>query len=367
MERDLIYKIGLSMIPNIGPVLARNLVAYCGSAEEVFKANKKELAKIPGIGESKANFVANADVFKRAEEEIKYIEKNGITPLYFLDADYPSRFKHFDYCPIILYYKGDKFKLNSLKTVAIIGTRKPSERGKIFTEKIVHDLADQQVTIVSGLAYGIDIIAHKSSLKNDLPTIGIMGNGHDIMYPSEHRDTAKKMEEKGGVLTEFCSGTKPDKVNFPMRNRLIAALADAIIVVESNASGGSMITAEYGVEYNKDVFAVPGRIDDEKSRGCNALIKKNKAHLIEDVNDLMYIMRWEESKAKKHGLQASLFIELNENEQRIVDFIRNKKEVAIDELIYGLQSPTSILASQLLNLEFKGVIKSLPGKKYMLC
>jgi DNA processing protein len=366
MDNDLIYKIGLSMIPNIGPVLGKNLVANCGSAEEVFRTSKAALSKIPGIGLNKADDIINANVFARAEQEIKFIEKNNIQALYYLDPEYPSRFKHFDYSPIMVYYKGDSSKLNALKTVAIVGTRKPTERGKIFTEKFVADLVDSNVVIVSGLAYGIDIIAHKASLKNNIATIGIMGNGQDVIYPSEHRETAKKMEnDGGGLLTEFPSGTKPDRANFPMRNRLIAALSDAVIVVESNKSGGSIITAEFAVEYNKDVFAVPGRLDDERSKGCNALIKSNKAHMIESAEDLFYIMRWSEPK-KNIGIQTSLFLELTESEEKIIDFTRSKKEVSIDELIVGLQLSTSTLAGDLLSLEFRGIIKSLPGKKYML-
>jgi DNA processing protein len=365
MTHEHLYKIALTMIPNIGPILAKNLLAYCGSPEEVFKQKKAALAKVPGIGPSRAADVLNADVLQKAEDEIKFADKYNIQVLYFMDESYPSRLKHFDYSPLILYYRGDLSCLNTNRTVGIVGTRKPSELAKNFTQKITEDLVPYSPVIISGLAYGVDGIAHKEAVKNNLPTIGVMGNSHDFIYPSEHKDIASKMLNCGGLLTEFPSKTKPDRANFPMRNRIIAALSDAIIIVESNITGGSIITAEFANEYNKDVFAVPGRIDDEKSKGCNALIKKNKAHLIESVDDLAYITRWEES-SKKKSIQASLFIDLTTEEQKIVDYIKLKKEAAIDEIIHHLRLSSSIVASQLLNLEFKSIIKSLPGKKYIL-
>jgi DNA processing protein len=366
LEKDeLFYRIALTMIPNIGPVLAKNLLAYCGSAENVFKQKLAELSKIPGIGTSKAQDVVNANVFGRAEVEMAFVEKYDIKVLFYLDDLYPGRLKHFDYSPLLLYYRGDVAYLNALRTIGIVGTRKPSERGKMFTEKLVEDIIPFNAVVVSGLAYGVDGIAHKQAVKMKIPTIGIMGNSHDLLYPAEHKELASKMLNCGGLITEFPSNTKPDRANFPMRNRIIAALSDALVVVESNISGGSIITAEFANEYNKDVFALPGRIDDEKSKGCNALIKRHKAHLIESIDDLAYITRWDEL-SKKKTVQASLFIELDEEEQKLIDFIRSKKEASIDEIIYHLNLSSSIVASQLLTLEFKGILRALPGKKYML-
>jgi DNA processing protein len=366
VSEDILYEIAVTKIPNIGPVLAKNLVAYCGSAKAIFETSANDLAKIPGIGVNKVYEIKNNDALAQAEKELSYVSKNNITPLYFLDEKYPSRLKHFDYSPIMLYYRGDVNHLNAIKTVGIIGTRKPTERGKIFTEKLVEDLAKFNAVIISGLAYGVDGIAHKQAVKHNIPTIGVMGNGHQIVYPSEHKDVAKKMIENGGVLTEFGWETPPDRVNFPMRNRIIAALSDAVVVVESDISGGSIITAEFANEYNKDVFALPGRIDDPKSKGCNALIKKHKAYLIESADDLAYIMRWETNEEKRQTIQTSLFVDLDPLEQKIVDYIRHKKEVSIDELIQGLELPNSALAASLLNLEFKAILRSLPGKKFML-
>jgi DNA processing protein len=366
VSEDILYEIAVTKIPNIGPVLAKNLIAYCGSAKSIFDCSANDLAKIPGIGTNKVYEIKNNDALLKAEEELAIIKKNNITPLYYLDEKYPSRLKHFDYSPVMLYYRGDLSHLNALKTVGIIGTRKPTERGKIFAEKLIEDLEKYNVVIISGLAYGVDGIAHKQAVKNNIPTVGVMGNGHQLIYPSEHRELAKKMTENGGVLTEFGWGTLPDRVNFPMRNRIIAALSDAVIVIESDISGGSIITADFANEYNKDVFALPGRIDDSKSKGCNSLIKRHKAHLIESIDDLVYIMRWESKEDKIQSVQTSLFVDLDPLQQKIVDYIRHKKEVSIDELIQGLNTPNSVLAGTLLNLEFSGIIRSLPGKKFML-
>ena len=364
MKNDMLYKIALTFVPNIGPVLAKNLISYCGSVEAIFKENKKALSKIPGIGESRAKDILEAQVFGRAEHEMSFILKNDVQVLFFLDEKYPKRMKNFDYSPILLYYKGNQ-DLNHNRTVALVGTRKPTEHGKRITEILVENLKPYNVQIISGLAYGVDGITHKKAVAQNIPNIGVMGNGLDIIYPSDHKDLVKKMINNGGILTEFASGTKPDKNNFPMRNRIIAAMSDAVIVVESKASGGSIITAEFANEYNKDVFAIPGRYNDETSAGCNSLIKRNKAHLIENIDDLLYIMRWDDLDKKK-SVQTSLFIDLEPEEQKIVDILREKKEMSIDEMTYALNIPTSTLAAQLLTLEFKGVLRSLPGKIYML-
>lgn len=361
---ETLYRIALTMVPNIGPVLSKNLIGYCGSAEAVFREKKSALSKIPGIGTLKAREINASVVLPRAEEELRFVEQNQVEVLFFLDDNYPRRLRHFDYSPLILYYRGNQ-DLNPHRTVGIVGTRTPSAHGRMLTEKLVDDLTDYGVVIVSGLAYGVDGCAHKKSIEVGLATLGVMGNGHDVIYPAAHKELAKKMLKNGGLLTEFCSQTRPDKVNFPMRNRIIAALADALVVIESKTSGGSIITAEFANEYNKDVFAIPGRPGDEWSGGCNALIKKNKAHLMEDLSDLLYIMRWDDIDHKK-SVQTSLFIELDVEQQTIVDFIRMRKECGIEELIYGLNLPSSTLASQLLALEFKGVVRPLPGKRYIL-
>lgn len=363
MEKDLIYRIALMMTPQIGPVIARNLISYCGSAEEVFKRTRRELSMIPGVGQAKAAAI-NKDAMELAERELNNAEKHKIKILSYLCKDYPQRLKYFDNSPVIIYVKGN-ISLNPRRTVGIIGTRKPTEFGRITTEKIVSDLKELDVTIVSGLAFGIDGIAHKKSLEAGIPTLGIMGNGMATIYPSEHRDLHRKMVEKGAVLTEFAHDIGPEKVNFPLRNRIIAAMSDALIVVESKDRGGSIITAEFANEYNKDVFAIPGKPGDEYSAGCNGLIKKHKAYLMESVADLSYIMRWEEP-SKNKVIQSSLFVDLDETERPVYDLLQQKKGATIDELCYELSLTPSAVSSLLLNMEFKGVVRSLPGKKYII-
>ncbi len=362
-EQQLLYNVALTKIPKIGPVLAKNLLSYCGSAEDVFKASKTKLVKIPGIGESSISEFKDPEIFRSAEKEIKFAENNGVKVLFYTNPDYPRRLKHFDNCPLVLYYKGNA-DLNIDRTVGIVGTRNPTPQGRVITEKIIDDFKPLNVTIVSGLAFGIDGVAHRKSLESGINTIGVLGHGLDMIYPAEHRELSVKMTQQGGLLTEFGIDTIPDRQNFPMRNRIIAALSDAIIVIESKSRGGSIITAEIANEYNKDVFAIPGKPSDTHSAGCNGLIKRTKAHLMEDVEDFKYIMRWEDVDKEKI-VQSSLFIDLSEEENEIVQHIRDAKELSIDELSFQLKKSSSIMASMLLQLEFKGIIRSLPGKRYI--
>ena len=363
MSNDLLYRIAISKIPKVGAVTARTLIGYCGSVENVFKAKKKDLIKIPNIGETIAQNILSQDVLRQAEEEIKFIEKYKIQPIFYLDKNYPARLKHYNDAPLMLFYKGTA-DLNHARIVGIVGTRKPSERGKAICEEIVEDLKPLNVIIISGLAYGIDITAHKKSVDLGIETIGTLGHGLDRIYPATHKKTADKMVQCGGLLTEFTSGTQPLHVNFPARNRIIAGLSDVLIVVETARSGGSIITAKMANDYNKDVFAIPGRIKDSKSEGCNLLIKSHRANLMESVEDIKYIMRWETDEPKAQ--QRSLFVELSAIEQKIVEILREKESVPIDDLVFQLKLSPSVLSMNLLNLEFQGIIKNLPGKRYML-
>ena len=364
MTEELVYRIALTKLPSVGPKISKALLHHFGNASSVFKSSFKERLKVPGVGVSTSKSFQDLKILEEAKKECDYILDNKINVLYYQDDNYPRRLKHFDQSPIILYYKGNA-ELNPNKTVAIVGTRNPTPSGKILTEKIVRDLSSLGVTIVSGLAFGIDAIAHKTSVIEGIPTVGVLGHGLDRIYPQEHRKLSINMLENGGLLTEFCSGTNPDRQNFPMRNRIIASLADVVIVVESKLKGGSIITAEFANEYNKDVFAIPGKPGDINSQGCNALIKRTKAHLMEDVEDLKYIMRWEDVQEPK-SMQSNLFQQLSEKELKVVDLIRMNKEITIDELSYKLSKNSSELASLLLNLEFKGVIRSLPGSRYLI-
>jgi DNA processing protein len=367
---ELLYQITLKQIYGVGDVIAKNLIAYCGSASAVFKAKKTELLKVPQVGEYVAAFVLNArndaELFKRAEAEIKFMEEEKVTSLFFTDAAYPFKLKHCMDAPILLFYKGTA-NLNQEKIVAVIGTRNATDYGKQQTEKLIADLAAENILVVSGLAYGIDICAHKAALANKLDTVGVLAHGLDHIYPEVHSNTANKMIHQGGLLTEFLSQTNPDKENFPKRNRIVAGMSDAVIVVESKQRGGALITAEIAHTYNRDVFAFPGRVDEVHSAGCNMLIKRNKAALIENAADLLYAMGWEQIDTKKtKNKQIVLPIDLSEDENQIINLIRETEAIHVDEICTKLQLTPSKASGLLLQLEFSNLIKSLPGKLYTL-
>lgn len=364
MDQNILNNIALTMVPDIGPVMAKVLISYCGSAEAVFKASKKELLKIPQVGPKTVERITSSETFARAEDQMKYLSNNNGKAVVFHSDDYPQRLKHFESSPLVLYLKGE-MNLNHKRTVAIIGTRKPTEQGKINCEKLIEGLQDYDVQIISGLAFGIDTCAHKKCVETNTETIGVMGHGLDILYPAENRKLVSKMVENGGVLTEFPINTRPDRENFPMRNRIIASMSDVVVVVESKRKGGSIITAEFANSYNKDVFAIPGRTTDDASEGCNKLIKQHKANLLENAADIGYIMRWDETD-KTRVVQKALFIDFNDEEQKLIDILKEKDSVTVDELSHLLKLAPSNLAGMLLNLEFKGAIRSLPGKKYIL-
>ncbi len=365
MDQDRLSFLALHFIPGIGDFLVKQLVSYCGSATQVFATPKSKLIKIPGVGMVSAEAIHSGKAHVRAEEEYKKAEKEETEILFFTDKKYPERLKVIEDAPSLLYYKGNK-NLNAPKTVGIVGTRQATTYGKELVERICQELVPHDALIISGLAYGIDIQAHKCALKNGLCTIGIMGSGMDVIYPAVHKDTAKKMINQGGLLTENPFGTKPDAHNFPARNRIIAGLCDALIVVEAAERGGALITADIANGYNKDVFAVPGNIGLTFSEGCNKLIKTNRAHLFASVKDLEYIMNW--STEGEQVVQTTLdFSEFDPDEQRVMEILKeHKTPVMIDELSFRSALPPSHLASLLLTLEFKNAVKSLPGKMFAL-
>lgn len=364
MHSDLIYQISLSLVPNIGDVHAKALVNYFGDATSIFKARKKELEDIEGIGSVRAKSIKEFANFSLAEAEILFIEKYKITPLFITDKNYPQRLLNCYDSPSILYYRGNA-DLNASKIISIVGTRNNNEYGKSVCEKIIADLADQNILIVSGLAFGIDSIAHKSALKNNLKTIGVLGHGLDRIYPTQNKLLAKQMIESGGLLTDFKSGTNPDRQNFPKRNRIVAGISDAVLVIESGLKGGSLITAELANGYNRDVFAIPGRISDIKNEGCNYLIKNNKAALITSADDLLENMQWKEKKISIKK-QRELFIELTVDEKIIINILQQQSHVHIDEVFIKSGLNSSAVASALLTLEMQGVVSSLPGKLYKI-
>lgn len=363
---ELNYQIGLTLLEGVGDVLAKNLVAYCGSAEQVFKTSKSQLEKIPGIGSVIAKAVyKNNHVLSRAEKEMRFIEDHAVKPLFFTDQDYPQRLRNCYDSPVMLYYNGNA-DLNTEKVVSVVGTRTPSAYGKLMTEKFIEELKGSGCLIVSGLAYGIDVTAHKAAMENDLDTIGVFAHGLDRVYPSSHAQYAEKMIRQGGLLTEFISETNPDRENFPKRNRIVAGMCDALVVIESKRGGGSLITATIANAYNKDVFAFPGRAGETLSEGCNGLIKTNKANLIESSADLLYIMNWKEEVKKKASQQVPLLISLSAEEQQIVAAFEQKNQLHVDEICYATNFPISKTSSCLLQLEFSNIVKSLPGKMYQL-
>jgi len=366
MDEELKYRIGITLIPGIGDVLAKNLISYCGSVEGVFKEKKTALQKIPGIGETLANVVRKQNVLGRAEEEIKFIRKYKISPLFYLDDAYPQRLKHCADSPVLIYYKG-KAELNMKRIVSIVGTRNVTAYGKKICNSLIEGLAGHDILIASGLAYGVDICAHKAALLNGLPTVGVMAHGLDKIYPAVHRSIAEKMLENGGLLTDFMSKTQPDAQNFPKRNRIVAGMADATIVIESKEEGGSLITADIANSYSRDVFAFPGKADDEFSVGCNRLIKNNKAGLIESSDDVLRLMSWEKNPKKvKANPQKSLFLNLSPDEEKVVSIIREKNNINVDELSFASHLSQGKLSMLLLNLELTGVVRSMPGKMYCL-
>jgi len=368
-EDTLKYKIGITLIKGIGNNLAKNLIAYIGSVEGVFNEKQQNLAKIPGIGEILSKEIVSQNVLKRADREIEFIIKNKIQTSYFTDHEYPYRLKECPDSPILIYIKGN-CDLNAGKFVGIVGTRNATETGKENCKKLIADLRNAQsnTTIVSGLAYGVDICAHKAALDTGLPTIGVIGHGLDRIYPASHRPTAVKMVQEGALLTEYLSQTNPDKQNFVQRNRIIAGLCDAIVVVESGIKGGALITAEIANDYNRDVFAYPGRLTDEWSVGCNALIKNNKASLIESADDILRFLNWEKHESGKATVvQTAMFVDLSDDEQCIITSLRQSMEgIQVNDLALKLIKPISKISSLLLELEFKGLVKCLPGGMYRI-
>ncbi|HZX75260.1 MAG TPA: DNA-processing protein DprA, partial [Cyclobacteriaceae bacterium] len=332
MDQERLSLLALHFTPNVGDFLVKQLVSYCGSAEEVFTMPKGKLLKIPGIGAVTAESIKNKSTFKEAEKEFKKAEKEEVDILFFTDKKFPARLKAIEDSPAILYVKGN-VNLNAQKTVAIVGTRQATAYGKAQVEKLIQELVPHHPLIISGLAYGIDIHAHKQALKHNLPTVGIMGSGIDVIYPATHKDTAMKMMDQGGLITENPFGTKPDAHNFPARNRIIAGMCDALIVVEAALKGGALITAEIANTYNKDVFAIPGDVNNTYSEGCNKLIKINKAHLLTSVKDIEYIMGWSPDADTPEQLSETDFRIFEPDELRILTILKEKQApVVIDEL-----------------------------------
>ncbi|WP_237144333.1 DNA-processing protein DprA [Pontibacter pamirensis] len=371
VDEQNIYEIALTKLPNVGSQLTRLLVSYCGSPKAVFEATTGKLLKIPGVGSSRAKGILNGakGALLEAEQILKQAQEMEVQPLFYTSAKYPDRLKQIADAPVLLYYRGNA-NLNQKRIISIVGTRQVTSYGQTVTERIIDELKQFNVMVVSGLAYGIDIIAHRAALQAGIPTIGVMASGLDIVYPSAHRKYAERMLTQGGLLTENVFGTKPDAPRFPARNRIIAGMSDCTIVIEAALKSGTLITADIAHSYDKEVLAVPGNITSPVSEGTNHLIKSHKAAAYTTAQDLVELLNWDlqdaaaaKAKAATPSFDAS---EFNPDELKVLQVLQQTREEQMDNLSWKAQVPVSLLASVLLNLEFRGIVRALPGKRFKL-
>ncbi|HET8754323.1 MAG TPA: DNA-processing protein DprA [Salinimicrobium sp.] len=361
---DLQYILALQQVPNMGDATAKKLIRHFGSAEAVFNEKKSNLLKIDGIGKQKIAGLGDAAHFREAENEMEFIEKHKIKCLYYKDEDYPERLKHCLDGPILLFQRGN-INLKNKKVISLVGTRKATTAGIHFCEEFIAQLAPLDPVIVSGFAYGIDITAQRAAVENKLQTIGCLAHGFNQIYPKVHHKYVKSIEENGGFFTDCWSSSNFDRNNFLKRNRIIAGLSEATIVIESAEKGGSLVTAEIANSYNREVFAVPGRPSDVQSKGCNMLIKSQRAHLLTSAADLIFILNWQlEEKVKP--VQKQLFVELEEEEKPVYAFLKHNGKEQLDVIALNCKIPTFKAASLLLNMELKGIVRPLPGKLFDL-
>ena len=359
---DLFYTLALQRVEGVGDIMAKKLISHCGSAEGVFKTKSNQLAAIDGVGTTLLKNLKDQSVFDKANKEIAFIQNNNINVAYFQDENYPDKLKHCVDAPLVLFTAGN-IDLKSRKIISIVGTRQITSYGMEFCKKLIEDLVPLNPVIVSGFAYGVDIVAHQLAMENNLQTIGVLAHGLNQIYPKTHKKYMAKMEQNGGFMTEFWSSANPDKENFVKRNRIVAGIAEATIVIESADRGGSLITANIANDYNRDVFAVPGRTTDKYSAGCNNLIKTQKANVLTSAADLIYILNWdikEESKA----VQKQLFVSLDNDEQKIYDYLLKTGKELMDIIALECEFPIYRISALLLNMELKGVIRPLPGKLF---
>lgn len=365
-DGKLLYRIALTQIKGVGDIIARNLLNVVGDEEGIFRSSRKSLLSVKGISPRIVDAILDKQVLQKAEKELAFISKNKIKTYFITDDGYPYRLKECIDAPVLLYFKGNA-DINSKRVISIVGTRKSTDYGNGFCEHFLEEISQYytDALIVSGLAYGIDIKAHRSALKNNLPTIGILAHGLDRIYPGTHRKTAVEMLENGGLLTEFPSGTEPDKFNFVRRNRIVAGLADAVIVVESDVKGGSLITAEIANSYDREVFALPGKITDNNSRGCNRLISNNKAVLFDSVDAFLQQMNWVNSNQNKK-IEKQLFVDLTDSQRLIYDILFSAESMHVNNISVETGINISQLFSDLLEMEIRGIVRSLPGGVYKL-
>lgn len=362
---DLFYTLVLQKVPNLGDASAKKLIQKAGSSEAIFKEKKSNLLKIDGIGAFKLKDLHSKDFFTSAEEEIKFIEENGIETSFFKEDDYPEKLKHCIDGPLLFFKRGN-INLNKKRILSIVGTRKVTSYGSAICEQLMEEIAPLDPIIVSGFAYGVDITAHKAAVKNGLQTIGCLAHGLNQIYPKTHQKYVKEVEHNGGFITEFWSSDSFNKTNFLKRNRIIAGISEATIVIESAEKGGSLVTAEIANSYNRDVFAVPGRVNDSQSKGCNNLIKTSRAQLITCAADLIYILNWELDQKRPKAIQKQLFVELNDEEKVIFNYLKDHSKAHLDAIAYDCKVPIFKATTLLLDLELKGLVKPVPGKMFEL-
>lgn len=363
LEEELIYVLALQRTKGIGDVNAKKLISYCGSAKNVFNAKKQTLKKINGIGTYSIRHLFDAKNFNEAEKELKYIQKNNIEVLYFTDENYPEKLKHCFDAPILLFKKGN-FNVQKKPIISIVGTRKITSYGKEFCEKLITELAVFNPTIISGFAYGVDICAHKAALKNKLSTIGVLAHGFEDIYPKTHKKYISEITKNGGFLTDFWHNDALIRENFIKRNRIVAGISEATIIIESAEKGGALVTADIANSYHRDVFAVPGRTTDNYSKGCNNLIKNNKAAILTSATDLIEMLNWDVNLKNETVIQKELFVELNEIEQIIYNFLVKNGKNLLDVIAINCKLPVYQTTTVLFNLEMKGVVRPLPGKLF---
>tara|TARA_R100001369_G_scaffold29172_1_gene52410 strand:- start:101586 stop:102686 length:1101 start_codon:yes stop_codon:yes gene_type:complete len=361
-DSELLSTLALQSAPNLGDSTAKKLIRHFGSAEAIFKAKKESMLKIDGIGKIKLQGLFDADRLSLAEAELKFIQNNGIDYHYYQDRDYPEKLKHCNDGPILLFSKGN-IDLKKKKILSIVGTRKITSAGAVFCEKLIEELAPLDPIIISGFAYGVDITAHKAAIKNNLQTIGCLAHGLNQLYPQSHSKYKASLEENGGFFTDFWSSDNFDRNNFLKRNRIIAGLSEATVVIESAVKGGSLVTADIANSYDREVFAVPGRPTDVQSTGCLNLIKSQNAHVLTSAADLIYILNWE-VQTKTGAIQKQLFVELEVEEQLLYDFLQEAGKQQLDHIALNCKMPTYKAAGILLEMELKGAIRPLPGKLF---
>lgn len=365
-ETSMVHKIALGMIPGVGDITARKLVSYTGAVEAVFSESLRSLKRIPGVGEAMARTISGRGYMEEAEKEAEYIARRGIRLLFYLDDDYPYRLKQCEDSPVTMYFRGN-CDLNAGHILSVVGTRSATPHGRECCQRIIAGLAAHfpDLVVVSGLAYGIDICAHRAALDNELPTVAVLAHGLATIYPSLHAPVASAILERGGQLTDFGHTVLPERNNFLRRNRIIAGLADATLVVESGIRGGALITADIAASYNRDVMAVPGRPGDEWSSGCNALIRHNKAALVEGPEDIEYLLGWKPASLSA-PVQTVLFQSMDEQEREVYERLLENGAMTTDMLSRSLGVPLPGLSALLLHMELTGIISPCPGNMYRL-